>query len=337
MWRGAIIGFGNVAEFGHWPAYVAHPAMNIVAVVDPSAERRAQAKSQQSSLGVFASIAELEEETLDFVDICTPPARHAEPMQEAFARGWHVLCEKPFLLDQTVLEQVRAEARRRDLAVIPVHNWKYAPIVRSAAAQLRRGDIGELREVEITTLRIRDAAAADPLRPNWRRDPVMAGGGILMDHGWHAVYLALDFFGEAVAQTSAKLHHSSENAVEDEAIVDLQFPSGTARIELSWNASRRTNLLRLTGTRGQIVIDDDTLESSGGRTRFASGLSAGSHHPDWFAAMLPDVLAALHHPELSHAPFEEAALCLRIIQGCYESAGSARPRAGVEAALPNDR
>ena len=167
-----------------------------------------------------------------------------------------------------------------------------------------------------------------------RRDPAVAGGGILMDHGWHALYLALDFFREAPLDMSAQLSRRDEHAVEDEAVVELQFPSGRARIELSWNASRRTNQLRLTGTRGQIVIDDDTLHGNGGSTRFASALSAGSHHADWFAAMLPDVLAALDRPELSHAVFEEAALCLRIIRGCYEAAERARPSRGLKVALP---
>jgi predicted dehydrogenase len=317
MWRGAIVGFGNVAEFGHWPGYAAHPEVQIVAVVDASGERRAQAKRLRSSLGVFPSLAELEGGAVDFVDICTPPARHAEPMEEAIARGWHVLCEKPFLLDQAVLEAVRESARNRGLAIMPVHNWKYAPIIRAASAELRAGAIGELREVEIRTLRMRDAAVADPSRPNWRRDPGMAGGGILMDHGWHALYLALDLFGAAPLESKAKLHRPNENAVDDEAMVELQFPSGRARIELSWNATIRANRIRLGGTRGEIAIDDDTLAVNGRETRHSPGLTAGSHHADWFAAMLPDVLAAFEKPELSFAAFEEAAACLRTIQRCY--------------------
>jgi predicted dehydrogenase len=241
-------------------------------------------------------------------------------MLEAIARGWHVLCEKPFLLDQAVVAQVRQEARRRALAVLPVHNWKYAPIIRAAATRLCEGAIGELREMEIATMRMRDAAVADPARPSWRRDPRMAGGGILMDHGWHAIYLALDFFREKPVEMNAKLHRPNESAVEDEAMVELHFPSGPARIELSWNAPLRTSRLRLAGTQGEIAINDDTLEINGSATHFAPGLSAGSHHPDWFAAMLPDVLAALDRPERSHVLFEEAALCLTTVQRCYAHA-----------------
>src|SRR2546421_5842276 len=44
------------------------------------------------------------------------PALHAEPMMAALERGWHVVCEKPFLLDRAVLERVRARARQRRVA-----------------------------------------------------------------------------------------------------------------------------------------------------------------------------------------------------------------------------
>jgi predicted dehydrogenase len=248
-------------------------------------------------------------------------------MREAVASRQHVLCEKPFLLDHLILDEVRALRDRYDLAVMPVHNWKYAPIIRAATDQLRQGTIGELCEAEITTLRLRDAIAADPAQPSWRRDPILAGGGILMDHGWHALYLALDFFRDGPIETSATLHRPNETAVEDEARVELQFPSGTARIELSWNAPVRANRVKLIGTRGAIVIDDDTLDLNGKKSRFPAGLSAGSHHAEWFTAMLPDVIAAFDKPELSRVPFEEAALCLTIIQRCYAEAG----------ARPNDR
>jgi len=38
--RGAIVGFGQVAEHGHWPAFAASEAFQIVAVVERSAARR---------------------------------------------------------------------------------------------------------------------------------------------------------------------------------------------------------------------------------------------------------------------------------------------------------
>jgi predicted dehydrogenase len=319
--RGAIIGFGEVARNGHWPAYLKSREAKIVAVVDRTEERRMAARGSLPGIATFATIEELAAGAeIDFIDICTPPALHGEPMVSALARGWHVLCEKPLLLDLVELERVRSLAKQSGRAVVPVHNWKYAPIVRRATEMLRSGAIGQLRGVEVETLRIQDCAVADPEHPNWRRDPAIAGGGVLMDHGWHAIYLTRHWFGVEPGEVRAALHRTAPTEVEDEATLTLVFPNGYAKIFLTWRADVRRNTMRLIGEYGEIAIDDDTLRTTGESIQFQSGLSAGSHHADWFAAMLPDVIASFRSPEAARQSFDEAALCLSVIRRAYQTA-----------------
>jgi len=318
--RGAIIGFGEVARHGHWPAYAESADVKIVAVVDPTDGRRQIARESLPGVAIFSTIEELAAgPEIDFVDICTPPALHGEPMLDALKRGWNVLCEKPLLLDMVELEQARSLAREIGRAILPVHNWKYAPIIRHATELMRSGAIGQLREVEIETLRIQDCAVADPDHPHWRRDPAIAGGGVLMDHGWHAIYLARHWFDEAPGEVCASLHRPTPEGVEDEATLTLSFPNGHAKIFLTWKANVRRNTMRLIGERREIAIEDDTLRSGSDSIRFESGLSAGSHHADWFAAMLPDVIAAFRQPARALASFDEAALCLSVIRRAYQA------------------
>jgi len=319
--RGAIIGFGEVARNGHWPAYADSREAKIVAVVDREEERRNAARESLPGVATFATIEELAGGAeIDFVDICTPPALHSGPMLDALARGWNVVCEKPLLLDLVELEKARSLARECGRAVVPIHNWKYAPIIRRATEMLRSGAIGQLRGVEIETLRIQDCAAADPDHPNWRRDPAIAGGGVVMDHGWHAIYLARHWFGEEPSEIRASLHRPTPKGVEDEATLTLVFPSGHAKLFLTWRANVRQNTMRLIGEHGEIAIDDDTLNAGGESIRFESALSAGSHHADWFAAMLPDVIESFHRPEAALGSFDEAALCLSVIRRAYQMA-----------------
>jgi predicted dehydrogenase len=317
--RGAIIGFGEVARNGHSPAYAASSEAKIVAVVDRTEERREAARKAIPGVVIFSTIEELAAGVeIDFVDICTPPALHGDPMLTALACGWNVLCEKPLLLDPVELEKVRGLAHENGRAVVPVHNWKYAPIIRQATELLRSGAIGPLRRLEIETLRIEDCAVADPNHPNWRRDPAIAGGGVLMDHGWHAIYLARHWFGDDPIEVQASLQRPNPTAVENEATLALVFPSGRAEIFLTWKADSRRNTIRLIGERGEIAIDDDTLKSGGETIQFARALSAGSHHADWFAAMLPDVVASFRSAENARESFNEAALCLSVIRRAYE-------------------
>src|SRR4051812_16147358 len=95
--KGAILGFGNIAELGHWPTYSNSAEAEIVAVMDPSSKRQKAAKAL--GLRVYATPEDLfQKEKLDFVDICTPPSLHAELVLEALENQCHVLCEKPLAL-----------------------------------------------------------------------------------------------------------------------------------------------------------------------------------------------------------------------------------------------
>jgi predicted dehydrogenase len=328
--KGAIVGFGQVAEYGHWPAFAGSDAFQIVAVVERSAVRRDAAARMSPGIRAVATLDEIADTDIDFVDICTPPALHAAPILAALERGWHVICEKPFLLETADVDAVRRAAVRAGRAVVPVHNWKYAPIIQQATELLTAGAIGRLRRVSIETLRQRDCAVSDPDRPNWRRDATVAGGGIVMDHGWHAVYLALHWFGQPPASVSATVHRPSASdgeAVEDEATMTLNFPAGDAEIVLSWNADVRRNGIVLTGDEGELEIADGILQMRGGAGdktwAVTPALSAGSYHADWFALMLPEFRRAFADPDASRALFEEAATCLDVIQRAYEAASAA--------------
>src|SRR5882724_5600105 len=117
--RGAIIGFGAVAQNGHLPAYLKSREAKIVAVVERTEERRKAAQESLPGIATFATSAELAAGAeIEFVDICTPPALHGEPMLDALARGWNVLCEKPLLLDLVELEKTRTMARESERAVV---------------------------------------------------------------------------------------------------------------------------------------------------------------------------------------------------------------------------
>src|SRR5258705_2916859 len=98
--RGAIIGFGKVAEIAHLPVWLARDDVTIVAVAEPDAARRARAAELLPTARLYGDPAALlrEAATLDFVDIATPPALHAPLIVAAARAGLHVVCEKPLVV-----------------------------------------------------------------------------------------------------------------------------------------------------------------------------------------------------------------------------------------------
>jgi predicted dehydrogenase len=155
----------------------------------------------------------------------------------------------------------------------------------------------------------------------------MAGGGILLDHGWHALYIILRWLGQdprTIAATLEKRAHP-EWPVEDTATVQLTSPEAVVDIFLTWAASSRGNSAVIEGTRGTIRIDDDILSLIGDSDeqswKFEQPLSQGSHHPDWFSRVRDDFLREISGEAQKGKNLVEASLCAQLLHLAKESDG----------------
>lgn len=329
MWRGALIGVGNVAVHGHLPGWLGRQDVQIVAATDVRPTQRLALQSRLPQARWYDSGDEvLAGEWLDFVDICTPPATHAGLIRAALAHGLHVLCEKPLVCRPEDLSELTKLAARNQRVLYTVHNWHHAPIIQRVREHLRQGAIGELRRCVWQTLRTQPAAAADGQASNWRLDPAIAGGGILVDHGWHVFYILQGWLGQAPLRVSAQLETRRllPYPLEDTATIRLEFPSTTAEVFLTWAADVRRNWVALEGTQGTIRVEDATLAliQSGPPRRerrwlCPPALSVGSHHPDWFGGVASGFIAEVTGATTRGVNLAEASLCVRLLTLAQES------------------
>ena len=327
---GAILGFGNVAEHGHLGAWRAREDVELVAVAEPDADRRARAASLLPHVACYADAATLlRRESIDFVDIAAPPALHAPLIVAAAAAGVHVLCEKPLVVSLAELRRVRDAIARAGVTLFTVHNWTYSEPYRRVRELVDAGAIGKLASIGIEVTRDGCAAAADN---GWRTRGTLAGGGILVDHGWHAFYLVLAFAAQRAVSVRAEFDRRRYVTadVEDTAHCTIEFPTVKARLDLTWAGDRRHTAWHLRGDAGEIRAADDRIEARhGGRTEAlvcAESLSDGSHHPAWFGAVIEAFRREIDEPGARGANFAEAEQCLRLLAGAYASgADGGRP------------
>ena len=327
--RGAFLGAGNVAVNGHLPGWLARRDSAIVAAADPSPAFRDALLEKIPGLRWYDSAeALLSRETLDFADIAAPPAMHVGLAAAALTKGLHVLCEKPLVLSPAELPPLAELAREKNRVLAAVHNWRHAPIVKAATDLVSQGAIGEVRAVRWETLRERPAAAAGgEAGKNWRMDPAIAGGGVLVDHGWHALYVVCDWLPEAPRRVSARLstRRHREWPVEDTAEVSVETARVRAEVLLTWAASERRNRAWIEGTRGTIRLEGNLLEltitdSTGPVVRrFPQSLAEGSHHPDWFSGVAAEFLAEIADRGRRGRSLAEASLCAELIARARES------------------
>jgi predicted dehydrogenase len=330
--NGALVGFGQVAQNAHAPAFRGREDFNIAAVADADPERLRLAAAALPGVRTYPSLEALlaAENNLDFVDLATPPWLHGKQVLAALDRGLHVLCEKPLTLSREEFRRVAARSRLRGRTVFTVHNWAYSPIWTKLRELVTSGALGEVRHVQLHALRTKPAANAGP--GDWRTDAHLAGGGILVDHGWHNLYLlrrCLNGSSAAPLQTQASFHRPTPGAAEDEATVFYAFPAATALLRLSWRAAARSNWALLQGSDAALELRDDHLLLTRGtappqRFDFPQKLSAGSAHPEWLSAMLPDFYDEVTDLGARGRNLEEAGFALDLIRRAYGAGGERR-------------
>jgi predicted dehydrogenase len=322
--KGAFIGFGNVAANGHLPGWREREDVRVVAATDAATSRRGAFLAACPDARWHDTIDDLlSSEELDFVDLCAPPGSHAALIERALRAGLHVLSEKPLVTRIDDAKRVGAAAARAGRVLHTVHNWLEAPICRKVSALVDEGAIGAVRSVRWRTLRTQPAIAvsADGVT-NWRVDPAMAGGGILFDHGWHAIYCVMRWAGAPIG-VAAKLEtrRFHEHPLEDTASVDLDTALGASNIFLTWAADERTNAIEIDGDQGEIRVAGDTviLNSNGPKLSWPCppALSEGSHHPDWFGGVAADFLAAATGRAKSN--LDQAILCAQVVEAAQRS------------------
>lgn len=258
---------------------------------------------------------------MDAVVICSPPKYHGEAILTSVRAGLHVLCEKPLTLDPEIMAAIRAESVSRNVCVYSINNWAFSPQWSRLLEIASSGRLGAIRHAEIRVLRTKPSVSALP--GDWRKDPAVSGGGILVDHGWHNLYLLRRLLGAQLELDKAILAPSG--AVDEIATVLLKAPGAAGTIHLSWRAGERSNAAFVYGERGSAELRDDALivrsEGVEETIRFPERLSGGSVHPEWLAAMWPSFEAECAGRGRGEN-LAEAAFCLAAIRAAYDQEAS---------------
>ncbi|MFQ5816117.1 MAG: Gfo/Idh/MocA family protein, partial [Candidatus Hydrothermarchaeaceae archaeon] len=254
-----LVGFGNIAEQGHLPVY-REQDIEIAAVVDICAKRRQRAAVY--GLDAYEKLEDVDVKA-DFIDLCTPPNYRLEALEYACEHDLDVICEKP-LSHTGDIPRLKEILDNNSVFLSPVHNWKYAPHYREIKELVR--DNGIL-EVEMNTLRDGYNHGNPDWDPDWRVRREISGGGILMDHGYHNIYLAMYLLGKDFKEARLKdIEFFPNSGVEKKASFELFFPERVV-VNLDWYAGRREVRNTIYSDGSVIQLLDDKIIVDGNEQR----------------------------------------------------------------------
>lgn len=153
-----------------------------------------------SGVAAYATLDELfADESIDLVDVCLPPAMHAEVACGALAAGKHVFCEKPMAMRLADCDRMRREADRAGRRLLVGHVLPYFPEYAWAVKEIRSGKHGALRGGSFKRV------ISDPAwLPNFW-DPDRIGGPMLDLHVHDAHFIRLAFGQPSAVMSSGRM------------------------------------------------------------------------------------------------------------------------------------
>jgi predicted dehydrogenase len=254
--RVGIIGCGNVGARLHLPAWLARPDLaQVVGLADltSSSLEAARAVAGLEPSRVHLDPAELiARPDVDVVDICTPQHLRRDILLQAIAAGKHILCEKPVAAVPADGAAAVAAAGEHGVVFGMVHNYLFLPEIQAALRVIRSGEIGAVRAAIVNFLGVVDSPGSAAYQADWRKDPALSGGGVLMDM-LHGVYVAEALLGEPLRRASAYVDVLDPGAgVEDLALCRFETESNAALVNIGWGLG--PGGIEVSGTAGRISI-----------------------------------------------------------------------------------
>jgi len=211
---------------------------------------------------VYDSLEEMLEKTQpEGVITFTSIYDHLRVVEACAPRGIHVMVEKPLAVSVTHAEQIAKLAGKHNIMVLTNYETSWYPAIHQGRKMIDNGQLGELRKIIVYD----GHTGPKEIRVNeefldWLTDPVLNGGGAVMDFGCYGADLITWLLkGQKPESVYASLKQYKPDVypnVDDDATIILSYPGMEGVIHASWNWPFNRKDMHIYGTTGYLFQDD---------------------------------------------------------------------------------
>lgn len=251
-----IIGLGHQSLKDHIPAILESDKLTLDSVCDISLEIVNKVASQYSVKG-FTSLEKLIQEAKPSIAIvCVPHNMYPKIIEILALAKINILKEKPFAISIQEAEEYHSLIKKTGIKMMVGVQRKFHPIFQTFNQLKAR--IGKICHIEA-----KYATNIERLDEGWRASFDFAGGGALIDMGYHYIDLLLWYFGlpdSLSASITLKNREGQIYDVEDTIIISFEFfdevenHKKIGSLLVSRINSKKEEFLSVVGSKGAIHL-----------------------------------------------------------------------------------
>lgn len=254
-----VIGLGHQSLNDHIPAIFASNDTELIAVADIDEKKLKSFSRDNKNINTYKNFKNLlKSEKLDFVIIAVPHYLHQEIVDEAIKYKVHILKEKPFAISLDQAREIKEYSEKNNVKIMLTLQRRFNPIYFTFFQLIDK--IGKPFFIEA-----KYTFYTDSPQNGWRGKKKLAGGGCLIDMGYHIIDLLMWYFDLPDLVFSENCCDAKEGILYDaEDTAQTVFRYLKQNIFGSLLVSRvippKTEYLDVYGTRGIIHIERGKIE-----------------------------------------------------------------------------
>ena len=272
------------------------------------------------------------ESDVDAVFVCTPNRYIPEVVEAALDSGKHVFCEKPPGRSMQDIERIiAAEKRNPGLALKIGFNHRYHYGIMEAKKIIDSGTYGRIMWMR----GVYGKAEGSGKTQEWRNDPEISGGGILLDQGIHMLDLFRHFCGDFTEIKSMCTTAYWDIPLEDNVFALLRNDNGQiAMLHNSFTLWKHRFSIEIYMEDGYVVVDGMPSSTRSYRDEWIrhakkhTGYAIGNPHeastfcntdPSWTMELEEFVDCIRTGNPVQNGTTEDALEVMRLVFGIYDA------------------
>lgn len=334
----AVLGAGFVSDI-HLESYKRFvPEAEIVAVYTRDNQKARDFASKHQIPKWYDDLDQvINDSGCEVVDICLPNFLHAEATLKAAAAGKHIIIEKPLAVTLEEADAMIDACKKAGVRLMYAEELCFAPKYERVRHMVKEGAVGDV-------YMLKQSEKHSGPHSDWFYNINMAGGGVLMDMGCHAIawfrWMLNNARVTSVYATMNTVFHKGRTKGEDNSVVIVEFENGvTAVAENSWaKHGGMDDCSEVYGTGGVIYADlfRGNAAIAYSKQGYGYALEKADTTVGWSFPIFEEAFNQGYPHELKHfieciqkdrqplVTGEDGRAVLEIIYAAYASAGSGR-------------
>ncbi len=257
--KAGIVGLGHQSIEDHIPALKQCTDADFVAVTDIDLLKLEKFKKENPAIHAYTSHEEMfTKEKLDFIILALPHHLHFEVTKSAVLKKINILKEKPFTTDLAQARELERLATKNKVIISTTLQRRFNPIYTTFHQFFDKIGSPFFFESKYTFY-------TNEPHTGWRGQKKLAGGGCLIDMGYHLLDLLLWYFGVpdgVIAESSCKAKEDVIYDAEDTIalLFDYHKKGFFGSVLISRSMAPKQEYLNVFGTRGSIHLERGKIE-----------------------------------------------------------------------------